>query len=101
MSQVVFLSKLVRRTIIQAFMWPGGVVKVDPPLGCSQKVSQRAIRLTLSDGQLKEPHKALRIAIVGRRPGSAHPTDKALLQQERSGLRPPILLALVGVKDRC
>jgi len=67
-------------------MWPGGVVKVDPLLGGSQKVSQRTIRLTLGDGQLKEPHKALGIAIVGRRPCSAHRTDKALLQQELSGL---------------
>src|SRR5260221_9737161 len=80
-------------------MGPGGVLKVHQLLGCPQKVSQGAIGLVFGHRQLKEPHKALRIAVVSRRACSAHRADKAFLEQELSGLRGSILLALIGVKD--
>jgi len=110
--QLLLLSKLIRRTIVQTLMGPGRVVKVHPALGCSQKVSHRAIGVALGDGQLKESHKALGdgqlkeshkalgIAVISRRSCPAHGADKALLQQERSGLHGSILLALIRMKDR-
>jgi len=52
-------------------MRPGCVVKVDPCLRSPQEISQGAIGLTLGDCQLKEPHKALGIAIIRRRACSA------------------------------
>ena len=81
-------------------MGPGGILKVHPLLGGSQKVAQGAIGVTFSHCQLKEPHEPLRIAIIRRRPCPAHGADKAFLQQQRSGLRGSLLFALIGVEDR-
>src|SRR5947209_763269 len=90
---------VIRRLLIQAFMWPQLVIKIDPALGFVEKFSQRAIGPTSGYSELKYANEPFCITIVCGRPRSTHGALKSFHQERRSRLLGSILAALIRMKD--
>src|SRR5260370_34283212 len=95
----MFLSKLIRRNVVQALMRPHPIIKLDPILGSSEELAQGLIRAAFSHGELEDPNKPFRVAVGRGRACPAHRELKAFFQQELPCRFGPKLLALIAVKN--
>src|SRR5260370_36634673 len=88
-------SMVIRRLLLQSFMRPLLVIKIDPALGLLQKLSQRAIGPAFGYGKLKHANKSLCVAVVFGRACSAHGTLEPFEQELGSRLllsvSPPLI----------
>src|SRR5260221_14193717 len=90
---------VIRRLLLQSFMRPLLVIKIDPVLGFLQKLSQRAIGPAFGYGKLKHANKPLCVAVVCRRACSAHGTLEPFEQERGSRLLRSVLTPLMTVPD--
>src|SRR5947209_4594254 len=90
---------VIRRLLMQSFMRPVLVIKIDPALGFLQKLSKRAIGPTFGYGKLKNANKPLCVAVVCRRACSAHGTLEPFEQERGPRLLCSVLAPLITVPD--
>src|SRR5260370_856275 len=97
---ITMLSSIViRRLLLQSFMKPLLVIKIDPALGWLRKRSQRAIGPAFGYGKLKHANKSLCVAVVCGRACSAHGTLEPFEQERGSRLLRSVLTPLITVPD--
>src|SRR5215472_12122477 len=80
-------------------MWSQLIIEVNPVFCCPQKLSERAIRSALGDRELELAHKAFGIAVISRRPCSAHRALKAFAQESVARLLSAILTSLIAMPN--
>ena len=90
---------VIRRLLMQSFMRPVLVIKIDPALSFPQKLSQGTIGPAFGYRELKNANEPFCVAIVGGRPCSAHRPREAFCQECHSRLLRSILAALIRMKD--
>src|SRR5438552_555732 len=80
-------------------MWSQLVIEVNPVFCGPQKLSERAIQSAFGYGELKLTHKTFGIAVISRRPSSAHRTLKSFAQESVARLLSSILTSLIAMPN--